>query len=370
MESLLAVEIKRVGGKSIRPVVAGVAFVGKLEAAYRLCLWSRIASRVILPLANFQAKNSDILYDHVKKIPWEKHLTATGSFSVDFTGTNQHIRHTRFGAQRVKDAVVDRFREQGEDRPSVEFEEPDIRINVRLNKRDQVALGLDLSGDSLHRRGYRLDPTLAPLKENLAAALLTLSGWPEVLRVPGPLLDPMCGSGTLAIEAAMMAGNRAPGLYRSYFGFLRWLGHDQDLWRQLNDQAIVREEKGEPWIPPIYGSDSDESAVCAARENVRRAGLSSFISIEKRDLSAMTPPEGASGLIIANPPYGTRQGFSTPLDPLYQLLGGRLKNHFQGWRAGVFSGNEEMEKWINLPPVQNHKLFNGALPCTLLTYQL
>ena len=218
ISSLLLQELKDLGIEEVKESTAGVTFLGDLESAYRVCLWSRLANRVLMPLSQFPANSPEMLYDAVKEIPWDEHLAQDGTLAVDFNTANSRINHSHFGALKVKDAIVDLFREKYGERPSVDTKQPDIRLNVYLN-RDFATLYLDLSGDSLHRRGYRLDGAAAPLKENLAAALLIRAGWPEIAATGGGLLDPMCGSGTLPIEAALMASKSAPGLMRTYFGF-------------------------------------------------------------------------------------------------------------------------------------------------------
>ncbi|MFA7557248.1 MAG: THUMP domain-containing protein, partial [Hydrogenophaga sp.] len=230
MEPLLANELRTLGGRKIAQARGGVRFTGRLEEAYRACLWSRIAGRILMPVARFPAPDEDALYTGVNAFPWEEHLDPQGTLAVDFTSTRSAITHTHYGALKVKDAVVDRFRARVGVRPSVDTRRPHLRINVHVAN-DEAVVSIDLSGDSLHRRGYREEGVAAPLKENLAAAILLRADWPALANLGAPLLDPLCGSGTLPIEAALMAGDVAPGLTRTYFGFHHWRGHEAKLWQ-------------------------------------------------------------------------------------------------------------------------------------------
>jgi len=239
LEPLLADELRRLGIPECRERKAGVAFSGSLEHAYRACLWSRLANRVLLKLAEFPAATPDALYAGTEAIDWAEHMAPDHALAVDFAAQRSHIRHTQYGAQKTKDAIVDQFRALCGVRPSVRLDRPDIRVNVYLD-RDVASVSLDLSGESLHKRGYRLEGGAAPLKENLAAAILMRARWPEIARADGELLDPMCGSGTLLIEAAWMAADIAPGLKRDMFDFFGWKGHDPELWLNLVNAADAR----------------------------------------------------------------------------------------------------------------------------------
>jgi len=265
-EPLLAAELTELGAATPHPIRGGIAFQGPLELAYRACLWSRTASRVLLPLAEFAAADADALYAGVHDFPWEDHLAPDGTLSVEFSGGGPGIDHSHYGAQRVKDAIVDRFGGRYGRRPSVDARQPDLRIHARWRD-GQVAIRLDLSGDSLHRRGYREATVIAPLRETLAAALLLKAGWPATAAVNGPLLDPLCGSGTLAIEAAWIAGDRAPGLLREYWGFSGWLGHIPALWNRLLAEA--RERCRFCDLRPVLwpGGGPAESGAASARES-------------------------------------------------------------------------------------------------------
>lgn len=367
VEPLLADELTALGAADILPGRGGVGFRGDLACGYRVCLWSRTASRVLLPLAGFPAADPEQLYAGVRAVPWEDHLSPDGTLAVDFTGSRSAIEHSRYGAQRVKDAVVDRLREGFGRRPSVDRERPDLRINCHLLD-DWASLAVDLSGDSLHRRGYRAETVAAPLKENLAAALLLKVGWPALARAGRPLLDPMCGSGTLVIEAALLAADRAPGLTRDYWGFRGWLGHDAAAWTALLAEARERAAAAGP-IRALLGWDRDPRAVRAALVNAGRAGVADRVHFEGRELGQGQAP-GAAGLLITNPPYGERLGEAAELEALYARLGDWLKAHCGGWRAAVFTGNPELGKRMGLKAKRVNTFYNGPLVCKLLSFEV
>ena len=368
IEPLLADELRALGVENAAETRAGVSFSGTLETAYRVCLWSRLASRVLLPLASFTADSPEQLYTGVRAIDWGEHLAAGGTLVVDASVSHSRITHSHYAALKVKDAVVDQFRDRSGVRPSIDSERPDVRINLYL-LRDMATISLDLSGDSLHRRGYRDEGVLAPLKENLAAAILIRAGWPDIAAEGGPLVDPMCGSGTLLLEGAMMAGDIAPGLLRPYYGFLGWRGHDAALWQRLLEEAHQRRAAGLSHIPTIVGYDVDHKAIRAAWANIEQAGLRERIHVERREVAALVAPAGdpaSAGLVVVNPPYGDRLGEVEALKELYGLLGDRLKEHFAGWKAAVFTGNVELGKKLGLRAKKMHTLYNGAIECKLL----
>ena len=369
IESLLADELRGFGAASVKETRAGVAFEGELATAYRACLWSRLASRILLTLARFPAASAEALYAGVRQVRWGEHLDAHGTLAVDFSGTGSGITHSRFGALKVKDAIVDQLRDEFGARPSVDTERPDLRVNVYLY-RDEAVLSLDLSGESLHRRGYRSEAVEAPLKENLAAAILLRANWPAIAKQGGAFVDLMCGSGTLPIEAALIAGDIAPGLTRDYYGFLGWKQHDAALWAELIAEAEARREAGLARLPPIRGYDHEARAVRYARENAAAAGLSGHIAIVRRELAATAPEDGPPGLIVVNPPYGERIGEASELPALYAELGRQLKKNFPGWRAAVFTGNPELGKHMGLRAQRYHTLFNGAIECRLLHFEI
>ena len=366
---LTAAELKECGATSCREFKLGVQFEGSLEVAYRACLWSRTASRILMPLGSFSAATPDALYEGVKSIDWTAHIKPNGTLAVDLAGSTSGITHTHFGALKTKDAIVDVMRERTGERPSVDLDQPDVRIDVRLD-RDRATLSLDLSGESLHRRAYRARGVAAPLKENLAAAILLRCGWPAIAKNGGEFVDPMCGSGTLPIEAALMALDIAPGSMRSHFGFIRWLGHDRALWQRLTDEARERRAATLDRKLTLRGYDQDQGAVRAAIENVERARLRSFVHVERRDLSQLTRQSGSSGLIITNPPYGERIGDQERLQGIYDLLGQKMREHFEGWKGAVFTGNPPLAKAIGINATRSHTLFNGRIECRLLRFDI
>ncbi len=366
---LTAAELRGCGATHTRELKLGVLFEGTLETAYRACLWSRTASRILMPLANFPAATPEALYDGVAAVDWTQHISASGTLAIEFGGASAGIKHTHFGALKTKDAIVDQLRERSGQRPSVELERPDVRLDVRLD-RERATLSLDLSGDSLHRRAYRARGVAAPLKENLAAAVLLRSGWPAIAET-GEFVDPMCGSGTLVIEAAMMALDIAPGLLRSYFGFIGWRGHDRELWQRLVDEARARREATSAKRIVLRGYDSDASAVRAAIENSDRANLRGFVHFERRELDQLVrQSDAATGLLATNPPYGERIGDQERLQTLYKLLGERLREQFLGWRAAVLTGNPPLAKAIGIHASRSHTLFNGRIECRLLRFEI
>ena len=368
LEPLLADEIRDLGGIDVRTVRSGVSFLGNREIAYRVCLWSRVAGRVLLKLADFEAETPEELYDGVQKTDWLAHLMPEGTLAVSCTSVQSEISHTHYAALKVKDAIVDQFRDQTGMRPSVEIIRPDIRINVYLF-RNRATLSLDLSGESLHRRGYRVEGGEAPLKEHLAAALLMRSQWLKVAQTGGSLIDPMCGSGTFLIEGAMMVGDVAPGLSRAYFGFENWLQHDAFLWRDLVTDAHKRRENGVRDLPEILGSDVDADAVVLARDNVSRAGFDDKIFIEQRSVKQIRPT-AETGLVITNPPYGERVGQKDNVRRLYGQIGSVLRDYFFGWSAAIFTGRPEHIPAIRLKPRRSYDFHNGTIECKLMVYRL
>ncbi len=366
MEPLLAKELRTFGATALKPARAGIGLDAPLALAYRICLWSRLANRVLLTLAHFPAPDPEALYDHIHALEWEDHLSPDATLAVDCHVADSAITHNQYAAQKAKDAIVDRLRTRFGRRPSVERYHPDVRINIYIQS-DRATLSLDLSGESLHRRGYRTQDTGAPLKENLAAALLIAAGWPTLATEDGALIDPLCGSGTLPIEAALIAADWAPGLNRSYFGFTGWLGHVPAHWHRLREEAQARRSAGLAHLPPIAGRDHDPHAVDIARANAARAGLAEHLHFEVGDLSEARPI-AARGLLIVNPPYGERMGEAARLTPLYALLGQVLHTHFGGWRAAVFTANPEATRGLGMPVKRQFTLYNGTLACRLSTH--
>lgn len=370
LESLLADELRALGLTEVTETRGGARFGGPLTDAYRACLWSRVANRVLLSLASFPAESPDALYAGAGDVPWEDHLTLACTFSVQLDCSQSRISHSQFGALRVKDAVVDRFRARTGERPNVDTERPDVRIHAYLH-RDQAILSLDLSGASLHLRGYRRQGSTAPLKENLAITILLRAGWPDLAAERAALLDPMCGSGTLCIEGAMIAADIAPGLQRTYWGMAGWLGHDAAAWTTLLDEARERRTAGLDRLGHIRGYDRDPAAIRAALDNLDRAGLTGRVHFERRELRDCRPGrEGERGLVVVNPPYGERMGTESELPGLYGLLGSVLRERFLGWRASIFTGNPDLGKHMGLRARRYHSLYNGPIECRLLHFEV
>ncbi|MDT8365879.1 MAG: bifunctional 23S rRNA (guanine(2069)-N(7))-methyltransferase RlmK/23S rRNA (guanine(2445)-N(2))-methyltransferase RlmL [bacterium] len=369
---ILAAELISFGAEGTKESAAGVSFTGTLETAYRACLWSRVASRILLPLSEFPVTSEDDLYQGVRDVPWEEHFSPDSTFAVSASGNAGTVEHTHFASLKVKDAVVDRFRDLLGTRPSIDIKQPDLRLNLHL-ARDTGTVSLDLSGEALHKRGYRHEKGKAPLKENLAAAILIRVGWPQLAIDGSPLIDPMCGSGTLPIEAALMAGDVAPGILRSSFGFMGWKNHHTGTWTNLQVEARYRMKEGLERLPVILGYDSDRAAIRAALDNTQRAGLEKRIHFERLDLHSLTVPpavHGRKGLVIVNPPYGERLGEGEDLKALYATIGERLKTQFRQWRAAVFTGNPELGKEMGLRAVKTNNLYNGTIKCRLLHFDV
>lgn len=371
--SLLTHELTALGATAVRETPAGVFFSGGRATLYRSCLWSRLANRILLPLSEFEASDPDALYRGLKEIPWPGLFAARRSFAVDFHGQTPEIRNTQFGAQRTKDAIVDSFRDGGQQRPSVDRRQAEIRISVQLFK-GRARVALDLCGGSLHQRGYRVRAGEAPLKENLAAALLLRADWPGMAARGGALVDPMCGSATLLIEGALMAADCAPALHRQYFAFEAWLEHDPRQWEAVLGDARLRASRGmERELPEIRGYDADPAVVRHAQANIAAAGLQRQVRVSCKPLAELRRPSHRQlhhGLVICNPPYGERLGEKASLRHLYQRLGQVLHDEFNGWEAAVFTADLELGRAIGLRSHRQYALYNGALKSTLLLFAM
>ena len=371
--SLLTHELSALGATDVRETPAGVFFSGGRATLYRACLWSRLASRVLLPLAEFDAADADALYRGLKAIAWPRLFAASSSFAVDFHGQTRAIRNTQFGAQRSKDAIVDSFRAAGQARPDIDRRRAQIRVSVQLFK-GRARAALDLCGGSLHQRGYRVRSGEAPLKENLAAALLLRADWPGMAARGGALIDPMCGSATLLIEGALMAADCAPGLGRERFAFESWLSHDERQWQAVVGDARLRAQRGlERSLPEIRGYDADPAAVRSAEANIAAARLQQHVRVSCKPLAELRRPSHRPlphGLVICNPPYGERLGDKTSLHHLYQRLGQLLHDEFDGWDAAVFTADIDLGRAIGLRSHKQYALYNGALKSTLLLFSL
>lgn len=365
LEDLVHDEIVSCGGQDIVRAKGVLTWQGDLASGYRACLWSRFASRILLQLAAFPAADDTELYRQCGVINWQEHMDTGSTFAVDCTLSDSAITHSQFAALRVKDALVDQFRDRSGERPSVQVERPDLQIRLHIHH-DQAILALDLSGESLHRRGYRVEGAIAPLKESLAAGIVALAGWGRDVVSDTIFLDPMCGSGTLLIEAALIYGDSAPGLGRSYFGFLGWKGHDETLWLQLVEAAVAREEAGldRSW-PMILGYDADPVVVAAARRNIAQAGLSEKIRVKQGQLANLKRPAD-KGFLVCNPPYGERLGELDEAVQLYRALGRVARAEFARWQVGFFIAAPDFADRFGLSWQASHRLFNGPLACRLL----
>jgi 23S rRNA (guanine2445-N2)-methyltransferase / 23S rRNA (guanine2069-N7)-methyltransferase len=388
LEPLLLEEVIALGGRDAKAARGGVTFTGSLEAAYRICLWSRLASRVLLTLTRFAAGSPDELYEGARSVAWEEHLGRgpNDTFAVYGTGSGTTpLGPSHFLALRVKDALVDRLRERTGSRPSVDTRSPGTRFTFHVEK-GQVFLALDLSGEALHRRGYR-EPgrqAEAPLKENLAAAVLVRAGWPALVEAGVPFVDPLCGSGTLPLEAALLGADIAPGLLREEYGFLAWRGHDDRLWAGLLSEARDRRGAGLRRLPPIAGYDRDAGALRLAARAAERAGLRGRIHLERRDIAELAPLPGppggrqlampavgeAAGLLATNAPYGRRLGEHSSLVPLYRLLGERLRERFSGWRAALLTADPSLARETRLRADRYYSLYNGPIEVRLYLFRI
>ncbi|MBD8592289.1 bifunctional 23S rRNA (guanine(2069)-N(7))-methyltransferase RlmK/23S rRNA (guanine(2445)-N(2))-methyltransferase RlmL [Pseudomonas sp. CFBP 8758] len=368
LEGLLAEEATALGLEETREHTSAVRGMADMETAYRLCLWSRLGNRVLLVLKRFAMKDAEDLYHGVLDVEWQDHLLPDGTLAVEFSGHGSGIDNTHFGALKVKDAIVDKLRTPSGERPSVDKLNPDLRVHLRLD-RGEAILSLDLSGHSLHQRGYRLQQGAAPLKENLAAAILIRAGWPRIAAEGGALADPMCGVGTFLVEAAMIAADIAPNLKRTRWGFSAWLGHVPATWRKLHDEALARAEAGlakpASWI---RGYEADPRLIQPGRNNVERAGLSDWIKIYQGEVATFEPrpDHNQKGLVICNPPYGERLGDEASLLYLYQNLGERLRQACLNWEAAVFTGAPDLGKRMGIRSHKQYSFWNGPLPCKLL----
>lgn len=368
LEELLKTELEGLGAQECQIVQGGVHFQGDTQLLYKSLMWSRLASRIMMPLGECSVWSDLDLYLGVQAIDWTSIFTPDATFAVSFGGLNDSIRNSQYGALKVKDAIVDAFTRKNLPRPNVDRDNPDLRINVRLNK-ETAYISLDLSGEGLHLRGYRDRTGMAPIKENLAAAIVMRSGW-----VPGtPLLDPMCGSGTLLIEAAMWATDRAPGLHRGHWGFSGWAQHDDDVWKEVKADAQTRARAGlAAYESRFFGSDIDSRVVELARSNARRAGIGELITFEVKDVAQLTNPlpKGPYGTVISNPPYGERLESEPALIAMHSLLGRNMKNQFGGWNLSLFSASPELLSCLQLRAERQFKAKNGPLDCVQKNYHL
>lgn len=366
LEGFLATELRDMGLPEVRDARSGAYFGGGMAAAMRACLWSRVASRVLLPLAEFPAGDADTIYAEAMKIDWPARFAVGKRFVVDVAGTSPQIAHTRFAGLKLKDAVADRFREAVGERPNVDLRSPQVRIHLMLS-RDVYRISLDLAGAPLHERGWRVEATDAPLRESLAAALLLRADWPQRAAAGEPLMDPMCGAGTLVIEAAHMALDRAPGLQRR-FAFEHLRGHEQQAWQSLLNEATERYQQAADRPLTLIGQDIDSRAVRFARRNAERAGVEQQVRFEVADALSAEPVSDQTGLIICNPPYGERLASENELVRLYSLFGDRVRRAFGGWHLAMLTTRDDLTPRLGLRAERINKLLNGKLECQFLQF--
>lgn len=368
IEYLLADELRALGARSVREARAGVHFAGELETAYRACLWSRLASRVLVRVAEYEAADADALYAGTHAVDWDALHAPGATIAVEAHGTTPALTDSRFSALKVKDAVVDRLRDARGERPSVDVRDPDLALFVLL-RNGRATLSFDLAGRPLHRRGYRREAGEAPLRETLAAALLLRCGWPDIAAAGGALLDPMCGAGTLPIEAAMIAADAAPGLLWGTAGPRGWRGHEPRLWHGLMVEAADRREAGCERLPVIVGRDRDGQVIEIARRNAAMAGFGDRLQFEVGNAEEITAP-APEGLLIVNPPYGQRIAHDTMLVPLYAALGRRLREGFGGWHAGIVTPTPELGFHLGMRSHRQGRFYNGPIEVQLLEFEV
>jgi len=359
LEEVLAKEITELGGNDVQIGRRMVSFSGDQRLLYKTNLYLRTAVRILKPIATFRAKNPDEVYEQVRKIKWENYFSPNQTFTIDTVVYSDLFRHSKFLAYRVKDGMADYFMEKFEKRPSVRLTNPDIYINVHVSH-ETCTISLDSSGESLHKRGYRVDQTEAPLNEVLAAGMLLLAGWEGQCN----FIDPMCGSGTLLIEAALIALKIPPGIYRKGFAFEKWPDFDADLFNEL----CTEEPDENPFKFKIYGSDMSAQAISIAQKNVKSASLGKYIELETRSIQKITEAPD-NGMLVMNPPYGERIA-ANDLLALYETIGERLKHAFMGYSAWILSYREECFDKIGLRPSARIPLMNGALDCEFRKYDI
>jgi putative N6-adenine-specific DNA methylase len=362
LEALAATELTELGAKDVTSGFCGVAFSGNQELLYQVNLWARLPFRILVKLAEFPCHDSTDLFEGMQRIDWQQHITPDLTMAVTATGKNTQLNHTHFTAVQVKRAIVEQQKTKLGDRSDVDTENPAVRINVHIEE-DSCTVSLDSSGNSLHRRGYRPAVGDAPLKESLAAALVKMSGWQPELT----FLDPLCGSGTLPLEATMQALNIAPGIFRERFGFETWPSFNQELFDRLFKAAEAGEKS--VLISPIIGSDHNSAVIQQAHSNAIKCGIDQHLQFFHQELADVEAPADR-GVLMCNPPYGERLGRDIDLGAFHQLLGDVLKQRFKGWTAFVLSGNKELAKSIGLRSAQRMPVYNGTLPCQLMKYEL
>ena len=356
LEELAEREIKALGGKDFSRGNRIVQFTGSQEILYRANLCCRSILRILVPVSSFTAHNDRHLYQMTKKIPWSKYFSEDQTFAIDATVHGKRFRHSRYAAQKVKDAIVDQFREKNGNRPSVDTRDPDVRLNLHISETN-VTLSLDSSGESLEKRGYRTESNEAPISESLAAAMIMLSEW----KGDTPLLDAMTGSGTIAIEAALIATDTPPGLFRT-FGFQRWADYDKGLFSRIENEL---RSAIHPPKTSIVARDLSERNLAIAKRNARRASVIDHIKFKAQDFMT-SEPVAESGVVFMNPPYGERLDESDGMIELYGDIGRRLKHHYSGHQAWIISGHLKAIKRLGFKPDKRFELYNGPIECRLV----
>ena len=373
LADLLAQELTACGALQVRERSTGVAFSGTLESAYRACLWSRIANRVFLELTEFEARDAEEFYAAVRRIDWAAHFKPGATLACDFSGRHPAITHTHFGALKLKDGIVDALRAATGARPDIARERPDVRLHAHAHG-THITVALDLAGESLHRRSYRGAAGEAPLKENVAAGVLLRARWDKLAAEGAELLDPLCGSGTLVIEAALIAADRAPALTREYFGFLGWRGHDAPLWERLRAEARARARPASEVSATLRGRDRDPQAIRTARDNANHAGVGELVRLEVGALRDAAPlaerTPSRPGLLATNPPYGVRLDDLEAARAVHRELGLVLRERFAGWQAAVLTGSPALGLELGLRAHRTHTLWNGSIECRLLRIEV
>lgn len=360
LEGVLAKELEDLGAENVIQQNRMVEFTGDKALMYKANFHLRTALRILKPIAQFKVKDEHQLYDAIQKIDWDEIFSLKQTFAVDSVVNSEYFSHSKYVALKVKDAIVDQFREKFEKRPFVETEDPDIRISIHISH-DTCDVLLDSSGESLHRRGYRTKATKAPLNEVLAAGMILLSGWDK----KSTFIDPMCGSGTLIIEAAMMANGIPPGIYREKFGFESWKDYDADLFEEIQEEELEAEAED----INVFGSDVSEIAIRVAKYNIENASLSKKINLLIKPLEGYNPPQDNNGVVVTNPPYGERIK-KNEINAFYKVLGDKFKQSYGGYKVWMISSNFEAIKHVGLHPDEKITLFNGPLECKFLKYDI
>lgn len=360
LEQVLADELQAIGASNIKILKRAVSFEGDKKILYRANLESRTSVRILVPIFSFRANNEDIYYRKIKSMDWSKYMGVNDTLAIDATTHSIFFTHSKYASLKAKDAIVDQFRDKFGRRPNVNLTSPTLRINIHIQE-DEVTVSLDSSGDPLFKRGYRIERMEAPLNEILAAGMILLSGWKK----DRDFVDPMCGSGTLPIEAGLIARNIPPQWFRKQFGFQKWSDYDADLWQSVRNEA---EQQFKEYEHEIYGFDKDFKAIGTSRINVLSAELTDDISLKRNAFEKLEAPSG-KGVMIINPPYDERLHIEN-IEAMYKMMGDQFKQNFKGWEVWVLSSNLDALKRIGLRPSKKIKLFNGALECKFLKFEI